>query len=261
MRHARRSSTETRGRWRVRPWRAASEHASRIRTWCAFSAVFWRSQRMRRSRLRRSPMEHRGFLRPGSRLAGRVHGVRADARTLGAPPACIRLDAPLGDTRRTRLRADRCFGSADSPCLLRNRAIRDRGVAQQFPTSGNALLPDNGVRTDVSVVRRSRSRVRLKGRLDVEMSSMQKTTSRTEVPVLTQWGRMPSVSLRFGGAVRLEFCMTRSHVAGGCTTVRVRRLQSHDRATSGRRSHSLAEARSSARPAANAVPDLQLRHP
>ena len=72
-----------------------------------------------------------------------------------------------------------------------------------FETSGDELLLANGVRTEVSVVRRSTSRVRLNGRLGVDLSSMQGTTSRSEVPLLTQWGRMTSVYVRFGVAVRL----------------------------------------------------------
>jgi hypothetical protein len=73
---------------------------------------------------------------------------------------------------------------------------------QPFEASGDEFLLANGLRAELSVTRASAGRVRLNGRAGIDISSMEGTTSRTEVPLLTQHGRMTSVYLRFGVAVR-----------------------------------------------------------
>lgn len=64
--------------------------------------------------------------------------------------------------------------------------------------TGEQLLLGNGVRTELSVVRRSTDRVQLNGRLGMDLSGMQGTA----VPLVPDWGRMTSAYVRFGVEVR-----------------------------------------------------------
>jgi len=60
------------------------------------------------------------------------------------------------------------------------------------------LLLGNGMRSEVSVMRRSSGRVRLNARLGADLSGLQGTVS----PTVSEWGRMTSLYLRFGVALR-----------------------------------------------------------
>lgn len=74
------------------------------------------------------------------------------------------------------------------------------GSTPPWETSGDQFLGGVGIRTEVGVLRHGESRLRPNVRVGLDLSRMPGTTSSPDVPLLTQWGRMTSVYLRFGFA-------------------------------------------------------------